>query len=97
MPQGLQIWDENGVLKLDVTSRLGILLGFVNTNKVNGSLLVQGFERGTPFFFANLIENISGPSAIAPRIYTSGNTIYWVYDGEQSFNKLNTRIFYGVY
>ena len=96
MPQGLQIWDENGVLTLDVTSRLSILLGFINTNKVSGSLVVEAFNRGTPFFFANLLENTLSPGGTAPRVYTSGNTLYWVYDGA-STNNFNARIFYGVY
>lgn len=96
MPQGLQVWDANGVLTLDVTSRLGVLLGAVDTNKVNGSVVVQAFNRGTPFFFANLLENTLIPGGRAPRVYTSGNTLYWVYDGN-SANKFNARIFYGVY
>lgn len=97
MPQGLQVRDENGNLQLDVTSRLGVLLGVLNTNKVNGSLSVPDFSKGTPFFFANITENISSITAIAPRVYVSNNIIYWVYDGDADRIRLASRIFYGIY
>ena len=97
MPQGLQVWDENGDLTVDITTRLGILLGFIDTNRQNGSLFVQGFSRGTPFFFANMTEPPSTASAISPRVYTDSSTLYWVYDGEANIARVAARIFYGVY
>lgn len=48
MPQGLQIWDENGVLTLDITSRLTRLEGSVSTGVVNGSFVIP-LASGTPF------------------------------------------------
>ena len=38
MPQGLQVFDENGVCVLDVTDRLVKYLGVVQINGTNGSI-----------------------------------------------------------
>ena len=96
MPQGLQVWNENGVLQIDVTSRLGILLGNVDTGTSDGSITVSNFSLGTPYFFATALSLIP-PYGLIPAVWVSGNTLNWQFiGGTPTSPKVNVRIFYGV-
>ena len=97
MSQGLQIWDANGALTVDITTRLASLIGWVDTNGANGSLSVPDFGRGTPFAFAN-ITVLGGISSVTPAVTASGTTLSWAYvGGTAGAPRLNARIFYGTY
>ncbi len=78
MPQGLQVWDENGVLTVDITNRLVKIVGRINTvSNVSGSLTVPS-ELGGEVWFAcqptyKRILSIARP----PTATVSGRTISW--------------------
>lgn len=51
MPQGLQVFDENGVCVLDVTDRLVKYLGVVQINGTNGSITNDELSDGDLWYY----------------------------------------------
>lgn len=74
MPQGLQIWDANGRLILDVTTRLTRVEGSVATGVANGSFQIP-LSSGEPFI---IVEDSSGVfSRFGPGVWLDGTVIRW--------------------
>ncbi|MNM35028.1 hypothetical protein D3C81_456940 [compost metagenome] len=97
MAQGLQVFDTAGNTVLDTTARLGIVLGYVDTGTVDGSLAVPDFIRGTPFFFMTPLEAMA-PSQLVPGVSVSGTSLVWAFIGGASNSlKISVRIYYGIY
>lgn len=97
MPQGLQVWDKNGVLTVDLTDRLGLAIGSVNTGTSNGSIQVPQFQGNTPFYYA---LSLSDNAASSPRISITGTTLSWTFvditiNGEVAA-RVPSNIFFGV-
>lgn len=84
MAAGLQIWDANGVLVSDTTSRWGRFLGSFTipkpTGNASGSITDAGLSTGEPFFYA---YGTQGDWTLMPNIYPNGNTIQWSYNFDQ--------------
>lgn len=81
--QGLQIWDENGDLVVDDTTKLVLFLGvFVTTGA--GSLSVPEFANGLPF-----VRSSSASGNFINDATWSGTTISWT--------AANQMILYGIY
>lgn len=99
MPAGLQTFDAAGNIIIDTSTRVGTLLGVVDTGKSDGSLAVPAFALGTPFWSITSLD--SSYTMYAPSVevgYLDGvYRIRWVFkDSGASYN--NTfRITYGVY
>jgi hypothetical protein len=55
MPTGLQCWDANGNITVDLTSRMTRLLGYVNQGA--GSLQEPALSQGIPFVIPILDQN----------------------------------------
>lgn len=93
MTAGLQCFDASGQLTLDVTTRLGRIIGQVQTTGSAGSLTAPGFSQGEPFF---CLLPIAYPGAGAsggtvwPKVSISGQTLSWS-SGSQAY------LLYGVY
>ena len=77
MPQGLQIWDANGVSVLDATTRAGLIIGNASTGVSDGSVTDSRLGFGTPFWFCTLKSFTVGDIPIIPIISFSGTTITW--------------------
>ncbi|WP_102945661.1 hypothetical protein [Stenotrophomonas sp. VV52] len=87
MPTGLQCWDANGNLTVDLTSRMTRLLGSVNQS-TGGSRQEPALAQGIPFVLPVLDQNgLMYPEDIrVPTI--SGITITWL---------ATANFFYGTY
>ena len=94
MPQGLQVWDASGNLILDLTDRLGRILGISTlTSPTDGSITDAGFASGTPWF---ICLPISSGAASTPQCSVAGNVISW--DFITGGNYATTyKLIYGVY
>lgn len=80
MPEGLQTWNANGVLMLDLTSRIGRIHETWSSGTANGSRTVAGLaDGGEPFVF---VEDNSADLTLAtlyayPNVSISGTTVTW--------------------
>lgn len=97
MPQGLQTFDENGIVVYDSNTRLsrvcGIIKGGGTGNLVSGyvDIPAEYYANNTPFFMvtgSNLATTLSSSPA-APTITMSGRRI--------TYKNLRSDIIYGVF
>lgn len=100
MPQGLQVFDANGQIVLDVTDRLTKILGTLTTTTSDGSLAIPAPGWGTVWI---QMSAVSGEDFLAvPRVYYQGGAIYWTFSGASgvappaSFRR-PVQLIYGVY
>lgn len=88
MPQGLQVFDENGKTMLDITDTLTSIAGEITCDKTNGKLYVEGLngrdiwlvEKDSEIFDSNYFYdemNLSYP--VFPIIRVDGDYIIWEY------------------
>lgn len=100
MPQGLQCFDANGNLILDVTDRLTRILGEVNTGTTSGSMVDNNFLSGSPFYLVQTTLTDFKRTAVPISVSISGNTLSWSfvhsYRGA-SYQLVPYIIVYGVY
>ena len=77
VPQGLQVWDENGNIILDTNDMLGRVLGIQPVSSRTGSITDARLAQGQPFYFF-LSAPYPGPGYPGPaRITISGSTLSW--------------------
>lgn len=102
MPQGLQVFDENGACVLDVTDRLVKYLGVVQINGTNGSITNDELSDGDLWYYP---LNIKTPP-LTPSIHTeyhmptitkNGKSISWDYGSYPADKRLSMVLLYGVY
>lgn len=90
------MWDEQGRLILDVTDRMGRVVGSVKTGSSSGSLVDSGFSYGEPWFMIVLEPGQyegwtpGGSTQWRPAVTISGNTLSWTAG-------VPSTIVYGVY
>lgn len=95
MPQGLQVFGQDGTLLVDMNNRISKVVGHLKITSYAGRFSVNG---GRPWFV--IVENPEayqlvrqhGDDYYTPRIYIEGNDIVW----DEIVNK-NAEIIYGVY
>lgn len=98
MAQGLQVFDGNGKIILDLTDGLTKYLGEFETGTSEGSI---ENEELTEHFWVHPIILTQIPTADydntwhAPKFSVSGHTLRWKYDGAD--RRINCKCFYGVY
>lgn len=95
MPSGLQVWDENGNITLDVTDRVARFIGQIDVPvNQSGSIYVPEFAQPgvTPFFVVTTDQE--GDSAY---VYTTGYNLAWNYEAALSATYVACTIYYGVY
>lgn len=102
MPQGLQVFDENGVCVLDITSRLCKYIGKFDTSFSDGSIIDEQLNGAELWYIvlrlsydANNWE--SGYDDDIPVISSAGNILQWKYRNEDFHNKIRVQGIYGVY
>lgn len=90
MPQGLQVWDENGVLTLTLSDRITKILGSGTASGGGGSFTDTRISMGTGF-----ILPLRGPTTSRteqyPLIRVSGNTVTW------TSGNISVPFLYGIY
>lgn len=98
MPQGLQIFDSNGNMTLDVTDRLTRILGEFQTGTVDGSITDSALSYGMPWII-NVDEFQDWVTTAVPITFSFGiNTISWHFEPAYSYlPRRNMKIMYGVY
>lgn len=94
MTAGLQVFDANGNLTLDITDRLTRVIGSftVAAGAAAGSITVAQFSTGTPWVFP-LIYSINGDNT-DPAFSISGTTLSWT---ANTAALIDVFVIYGVY
>ena len=92
MPAGFQVFDASGNVIVDLTDRLGRVLG-ITTITADGNLTDAGFATGTPFWCCIPVATGRAP---VPDISISGNVLSWDFQAGISYAPSN-RLIYGVY
>lgn len=92
MAQGLQCFDANGNMTLDVTDRLTRVLGEFNTGTFSGSLTDTNLSSGTPWYI--LRAAASSYSEASCTISFGLQSISWTFGSGTPISK---NITYGVY
>lgn len=95
MEAGLQIFDSQGSLIVDVGSRLARFMGSVNTGNHSGAIHVPGFNTGEPFYVSLLNTPTILGTVAGPTIWTSGLTLHWAFDLHRPQSPVT--IIYGVF
>lgn len=97
MTYGLIVYDAAGNPVVNVSDRLGRILGSVNVGTTSGSVSVPAFAEGAPFYFLRA----DGPQqgTFPPTITISGTTLSWsAPSGYNSYwDRTPGTIFYGIY
>lgn len=103
MPQGLQCFDEDGNVILDVTNRITKYIGQQYTGVVAGSISVSTMGLDI-WISADVDEDLAGPSeqlsqaVRAPTIVASSNSIAWDWDASiAQADRTSVTFSYGVY
>lgn len=96
MPQGLQTFDAAGNLLVDLSTRLGRVLGLTVLTTQNGSFSDPAFAEGTPFVLFGAQAGTQGgdPWAFSPNVVVSGTTLSWDW-GDLPLAPIS--LIYGVY
>lgn len=81
MTMGLQVWDEQGRLMIDVSTVMGRLIGVIDANTASGSAYVPGLDQGTPFAIPMLAQGSNAAAQFGtntfPNCTFNGNTVSW--------------------
>ncbi|ROL86475.1 hypothetical protein BK640_29310 [Pseudomonas protegens] len=100
MPQGLEVYDENGLLVIAVTDRITKILGSIDSGLSSGSLNVPELALGRPWVRAICYTNGTVNEAPAA-VSLNGTVISWAFTSYNSDPpnqvRRNTKITYGVW
>lgn len=88
MPQGLQVFNADGSLQFDLTSRLMRTLVGITTGTSNGSLGVPALVQGT----ALIAMDVSGTNADPPTVTVAGTTVSWDFGSSTTKQSVNLRV-----
>lgn len=102
MPQGLQVFDENGVCVLNITSRLCKYIGKFDTSFSDGSIIDEQLNGAELWYIVLRLSYDannwkSGYGDDIPVISSAGNILQWKYRNEDFYNKIRVQGIYGVY
>lgn len=97
MPQGMQVWDANGVLIMDITDNLPRFIGSVNTGVIAGSVAIPDFAGGRGFAYStDVTGTYPGDAVNRPIFQVSTSGISWDW-GSGPPTRRSTTILYGVF
>lgn len=105
MPQGLEVYDEQGQLRFSATDRLTRLIGEVYSGSSAGAISVPEFAtHGSPWFCVYDDTSTSagtlGNQLYTPVVTISGTTLSWTFmDGPNNPSGIRqpSTILYGVF
>lgn len=91
MAAGLIVWDEYGRVVLDMTTRMGRVLGITAIGTANGSISPAGWNTGT-LWYAVMTD-----TDYPPVFSVNATTIFWNWDSVPASSRLNLVILFGVH
>ena len=96
--QGLQIFDANGNLKLDVTDSLTRVIGDFETGLTNGSISDLELLNGTPWYIVSMNQgsNLRDVCMQSLNITINGSILSWVFFADSS-TRNSYHVIYGVF
>ena len=97
MSFGIQVYNSNGNLTLDLSRRISRVLAVIGPITSNGSQVVQGINTGTPYTFTKLTAE---PYRVAIEVTINPSTqrVSWVYSKISMWNvTASAYIVVGVY
>jgi hypothetical protein len=95
MPQGLQVFDAQGRVVVDLADRVGRIVAVFPTGTEDGSRVVGGLDGGIPFM---VVQGMGlSIQAYTPTVQLSGNTVSWVFDQVTVIERTSVNVFVGVY
>jgi hypothetical protein len=100
MPTGIQVWDEDGRLLIDMTRSYSQHQGSVTTGAANGSTTMPALPAGKQrFYFTVPVGSSNSWQGKLPGVTVSGNTLSWQYLHSTWFGQYsqNAVIHYGYY
>ncbi|QYW02495.1 hypothetical protein CPT_Silvanus_021 [Stenotrophomonas phage Silvanus] len=81
MPSGIQVWDDQGRLVVDYTTRLSQSLGgfALGDNHAAGSMNVPEFALGKPYVIVMSEQKFKSDGQVrkVPQAFASGTTLSW--------------------
>lgn len=102
VPQGLQVFDQNGSISLDVTDRLTQVVQIVDTYSLTGSVYIPTTGDQKVWAIYEMLSGGTINSGLGVVLTISGNTVYWEQDrsgsglGGTPQNPSHIRIICGV-
>jgi len=95
VPQGLQVWDENGGIQIDTTTRTSIFIGEIELTPSSKSATISSnlFGTNTPFYV--VLRGVSHNRPLTGISTSSTSSSYTV--SAQSVNATSVKIIIGVY
>lgn len=98
MPAGIQTWNVNGAMTLDLTERLTLVMGTAYANGNNGNQYIGPLPAGNFWALAYPTrDNLTGFYTI-PEVSYSGDYVRWVYDQQGgSIGNTPANIIFGIY
>lgn len=98
MATGFKSFLVSGVVLVQMTQPISQMLGYVDTNAANGSVIIPAAPAGKTLFFA-VVELSQQDRYLGkrPAVSLNGNTLTWQYSYQAGwgFYSLNCRIHYG--
>lgn len=99
MTTGLQTWDRDGNLLIDMTKPISKVVGYFETGVSSGSISV-GIPEGVIFFFQ--VPVISGGGSAAKKaavVHNGGGLFTWAFNFPPVMGNyaVNSRVYYGFY
>lgn len=78
MPAGLQVFDENGALQMDLTSRVSRIVAIIGVGAGAGSYANDAFVTGQPYHYMTSDGNeFSFGGSVRKTVSFSGNVCTW--------------------
>ena len=102
MPQGLQVFDKNGICILDLTERLTRYIGSVNISGTHGEVRLSGIP-SADFWFACTNIKIDGYTSPAqkelmvPGITYKNGVLHWDINVLGDGKSFSATVLYGTY
>lgn len=96
MAYGMRIWNDQGQLVFDTTTRACRVLGTISTGTADGSIVDPGFATGTAWWSLRMKINTGSQYQVRPPLVSvSGNTLSWAFPAGTT--KADNFLTYGIY
>ena len=80
VPQGIQVFDQNGSISLDVTDRLTQVVQIVDTYSLTGSVYIPTTGDQKVWAIYEMLSGGKSTSGLGVVLTVDGNTVYWEQD-----------------
>lgn len=80
VPQGIQVFDQNGSISLEVTDRLTQVVQIVDTYDLTGSVYIPTTGDQKVWAIYEMLSGGTSTSGLGVVLTINGNTVYWEQD-----------------